>query len=249
MTEIVPDDLTSDQIMERTLRHWDYSGPLPIPIGEFTCFCGGTDWHARYWLFHDYAIQRANRDHRFRYRCDVSLKCMDCGHTPVWGLVIPDEHWAKWGLSPRKVDWHEALPLLDGQLTEAPEGLAYGFGPGDIPINDHDALDLDALADAFPHEESGGWDIKLAYETQAEEVGMVLGAAARLLDAPEIAIMTEGEGKWKTARFALLNQDEQPIGTGVYRMVKIRPRTVEHQKLLTDPGPLPVPDETPDLPD
>jgi hypothetical protein len=109
-----------EKILERVFRNWDFSSELPRPIMEtLRCFCGNTEWHPRYWLFHDYQMQQKSNPHRFRYRCDVSMKCTECGYVGVWGVVVPDEWWHEHNIYPRKVTWQEAAGLLksaaDGQ--------------------------------------------------------------------------------------------------------------------------------------
>lgn len=70
---------------------WDTSGLLPVPRRRLGCpFCGG-DLAVKDWKFH----QRSNVGSKSPWRCDVRLKCMTCGHVPMFGVLVSEDMFKK----------------------------------------------------------------------------------------------------------------------------------------------------------
>lgn len=80
-----PDDLPPGG--ERSSGFWDLSNLLPIPRKPFACpICGGA-LAVKDWKFHNRkAVGSASP-----WRCDVRLKCMDCGFVPTFGVLVSQE--------------------------------------------------------------------------------------------------------------------------------------------------------------
>lgn len=108
-----------EEILEHVYRNWNFDGEFPVPgMKRLACMCGWTTWKPRYWLFHDYASTDDPEAHRFRYRCDISMKCTGCGFVGTWGVIVPDEWWEAKGIEPRKYSWRE----VESQLVAAESG-------------------------------------------------------------------------------------------------------------------------------
>jgi len=102
-----------EKIWARVQKNWDFSSIIIKPKMRLTCMCGGSDWHPRYWLFHDYEMQLGGKQsHRFRYRCDISMKCAKCSFVGVWGVIVPEDWWERYEIYPRKITWQEASRML-----------------------------------------------------------------------------------------------------------------------------------------
>jgi RNase P subunit RPR2 len=87
----IPENLTwpsdgTTEIIERLRSVWNQENPYP-----FTCLCGGQDWQLAGILPFD-----RGADHRFRYRSDVKLRCLNCGYMALFGKVdeygTPETH-------------------------------------------------------------------------------------------------------------------------------------------------------------
>jgi len=113
-----PKALTDEQsqILNAVSSNWDWSGEHPMPAMEtLRCLCGNTSWSPRYWIYHDYANTDEPESHRFRFRCDVSMKCVTpkegngrgCGFVGTWGVIVPDDWWVARQKKPIKVSWRE----------------------------------------------------------------------------------------------------------------------------------------------
>jgi len=104
-----PTTLTADEIHERLATRWDFSGPRPMPRpGAFTCICGSTEWHPRFWRMwsYDEAETVEEPPHRIADRCDVTMKCAWCGQIVDWGVPITREYYEKYMTGPTYVGWH-----------------------------------------------------------------------------------------------------------------------------------------------
>jgi hypothetical protein len=228
------------KILSRSSRYWTFEkGALPTMRlrrvwwapwrrqAPYRCLCGKREWQSRYWLLHSYEGQPEKWSHRHNHRCDVSLKCMWCGLVDVWGVVVSDEHWERYSLSPRKVNWHE----WDGGPLE--KGV--GFGADDvIPKLSGEGIDLSQLAQALP-KENDGWQIAATPEV-VEKIQVIIAAAAEIVRAQEMAIQPVDDEDaplgWSAANFQF-SGPSQP-SAGFYRMVPVLrdPRVLETAEVL-----------------
>jgi len=205
------------EILERSARYWTFEkGALPVlrDDASLTCFCGGTEWQTRYWLLFTYEGQPEKWSHRHNHRCDVSLKCMNCGLVGVWGVVVSDEHWRKYNLAPRKINWHE----WDGGPLE--QGV--GFGAEDvIPQLSSEGIDLDQLAWALP-KANENWQIAATPEV-IEKLQVLVAAANEIVRAQEMAIQPLDDEDaplgWSAANFQF-SGPQQP-SAGFFRLVPV----------------------------
>lgn len=95
-------------------EHWDFSWKLPLPNKKYHCLCGAVNWQIRYWLFHDYGKTTGDpKIHKFRHRCDISMKCKECGYLGLWGVVVPPEWWEEREISPALVSWRAVHDVPD----------------------------------------------------------------------------------------------------------------------------------------
>ncbi len=99
--------------MAKVRCFWDLSGSLPVPVpGWLVCpICSSGDL-----LLREYRIGRRNEPRgaelrRLPYRCDVSIKCLDC--SAVWLHGIPLDEATGHRINPtadsvKVVHWREA---------------------------------------------------------------------------------------------------------------------------------------------
>ena len=104
-------DLDAGQVAAATAARWDLSGPLPVARpGWLACPVCHTDGvQVRHWRFHERSATPT-----VRWRCDVSMKCCDCGAVWVHGVALTDEAWER--REPKVttlIQWRRGLKLLE----------------------------------------------------------------------------------------------------------------------------------------
>ena len=130
-----PYTLTTADIIAATERRWDLRGPVPVPrIGWWRCGSCATPRrpHPRRWRYHHY--KGYEEEHRVPWRCDISLKCVECGQATVHGIALPRDYYhANAANSGRWSDHQDALlaieadhgPLRFGVLSQ--ESPPHGY--------------------------------------------------------------------------------------------------------------------------
>lgn len=78
-------------VLAATDRHWNTSGPLPEPAGDWLAcpVCRGP-WLIRLWRFHTRPGAPT-----VPWRCDVHLKCRECAHGWWHGVALSEAAWER----------------------------------------------------------------------------------------------------------------------------------------------------------
>lgn len=104
-------------VLAATAVHWDVSGPLPLPIGDWLAcpVCRSPKVLIRFWRYHERSAQPT-----VPHRCDVSMKCAGCAAVWIHGVAIDAEVWAR--RKPKRLNvlihWREGSRILEQHETE-----------------------------------------------------------------------------------------------------------------------------------
>lgn len=101
--------------MAATEEHWDLTGPLPVPKGDWLrCpVCRGDQVQLRVWKFHRIGKSK-HRTPTHDYRCDVPFKCVACAATWTHGVAVPAEMYEN-APTERQIEWRDGLRMLKGK--------------------------------------------------------------------------------------------------------------------------------------
>lgn len=104
---------------DATERHWDFSGPVPLPKGDWlVCpICRAGDAIPRTFLFHE-----AQPEASLPYRCDAAFKCRECALIINFGIVVSEADWERfvpYGETSRLIQRPETRRLLSEYLAAA----------------------------------------------------------------------------------------------------------------------------------
>ena len=117
--DMFPDEYMEDDdnVFERVKQFWDIDPGLilPMPLFDVTCPMSGHRMseggiQARIWNFHMRGPESA-----YPHRCDISFKCRHCSYVMTFGIVVPEDMFAK---AKRKsgYSWREAHGIILVQL-------------------------------------------------------------------------------------------------------------------------------------
>lgn len=84
-------DAHKDGQETRLARAWTLDYPLPVPARHrpLRCPCCGIgDLVLKDWKFHT----RQRTGSKAPWRCDVRMKCMTCGHVPIFGVPVTEAY-------------------------------------------------------------------------------------------------------------------------------------------------------------
>lgn len=100
-----------EEIFKRSMKYYAWVGGIPfLKFDPGDCRCGANSWIYRMWKFH----QRPSP--RYPFRCDILLKCTECGHvTSPFGVVVPPPYKDMWEGRVRRRDVLNLLDRLDGK--------------------------------------------------------------------------------------------------------------------------------------
>lgn len=94
---------------------WNLDSPFPRPTGDWMrCpVCGSRNYLIQSWHgFDRYDHPPEGVTHRVPFRCDVTVKCMNCANVWVHGLALP-QSWADTypEVIGRKIYWNQPEAL------------------------------------------------------------------------------------------------------------------------------------------
>lgn len=82
-------------------------GPIPLPLWDMQCPCCRDEKV----IIRD--VQFHTRDGSpSKYRCLVKMKCTNCSHVFLFGVVIPQSMFDKYG--PSHFTYHEIKRMIEG---------------------------------------------------------------------------------------------------------------------------------------
>lgn len=105
-------NLDADAVLAATADHWDLSGPLPVPQGDWLAcpVCRAADPQPRWWKWHKRTARPTVRE-----RCDVSMKCTACAACWTHGVAVPTAYFQRYATHVgRQIHWREARRALEG---------------------------------------------------------------------------------------------------------------------------------------
>lgn len=99
--------LSPDEVAEHINRRWQILGGIyPMPAWTLVCpVCGSDEIQLRHHHFH----RRPGKSNPFR--CDVAVKCVECSHVFVFGVVVPAEIYAR--SEQRRHEWREVQEAIE----------------------------------------------------------------------------------------------------------------------------------------
>lgn len=111
MRQMLFPDAHQDGQEGRAASAWCLDYPLPVPARHrpLRCPCCGIgDMVLKDWKFHE----RRRTGSRSPHRCDVRLKCMTCGHVPIFGLVVPAAYYTAAPTKGTWISWRDGKQIL-----------------------------------------------------------------------------------------------------------------------------------------
>ena len=110
VAELIFPDVPPGQVHDAVARHWDLSGPYPVPVGRWIwCRVCGTDRapQARWWRWH---LRTAGT---IGHRCDVAFKCVECSAVWQFGIPVPEAYYRRHASREGKlIHWREVKSAL-----------------------------------------------------------------------------------------------------------------------------------------
>lgn len=105
-------DAHTEGLDDRVARSWDLSWVLPLPRFSAPCAFCGDEYVLKGWKFH---LRQTGT--KRPWRCDVRLKCLGCGHVPIFGVPLTEKQYEVGTAANRNsrsgwIEWRQGQRIL-----------------------------------------------------------------------------------------------------------------------------------------